>query len=305
MTITPILQKMAVMVVLMLIGFLGTRLGITGPGFNKYANPVVINVFLLATILNAVIGTTDRVSGTVLARYFGVMVLMFVICMLIAEATVRLLPVPKETRGVLWCLTAFMNNAFIGFPLAGAIYGEQGVFYAAISNIPFSVFLYTIGMIKLRGSDGSKRDLKMIFSPPLITTLLAAAIYLLNVPIPTIVKDVVGTTAGATIPVSMVIIGTSLGSISVKEVFSSPKVYVASAVRLIVVPVIVWAILRLFVFDPMMLGIAVLIAACPCGMVITVFCLQYGKDDLFSSQVIFMSTLLSALTIPALFAVLF
>ena len=96
-------------------------------------------------------------------------------------------------------------------------------------------------------------------------------------------------------------IGTSLGSVSVKEVFSSPKVYLASLVRLVVVPVITWSILRLFVHDPMMLGIATLIAACPCGMVITAFCLHYGKDDLFSSQVIFMS----AITIPALFAVLF
>ena len=301
----PILQKMSVMVVLMLIGFLGTRIGITGPGFNKYANPVVINVYLLATILNAVIGATERVSGAVLAQYFGVMVLMFVISMIVAEITVRIIPMPKENRGVLWCLAAFMNNAFIGFPLAGAIYGEQAVFYAAISNIPFNIFLYTIGMAMLRGNDGHKRELKKIFTPPLITTLLAAAIYLLNVPIPTFVKDVVGTTAGATIPVSMVIIGTSLGSVSVKEVFSAPKVYAAVAVRLVVVPVIVWAILRLFVHDPMMLGIAVLIAACPSAMIITVFCLQHGKDDLFSSQVIFMSTLLSALTIPALFAALF
>lgn len=183
MAIAPILQKMTVMVVLMLIGFLGKRLGITGPGFNKYANPVVINVFLLATILNSVIGTTDRVSGAVLAQYFGVMVLIFVIAMLLAEVTVRLLPVPEKARGVLWCLTAFMNNAFIGFPLAAAIYGEQGVFYAAISNIPFSIFFFTIGLLKLRGSDGGKQNLKQILSPALITTLLAAGLYLLKVPV--------------------------------------------------------------------------------------------------------------------------
>ena len=182
MAIAPILQKMTVMVVLMLIGFLGTRLGITGPGFNKYANPVVINVFLLATILNSVIGTTDRVSGAVLAQYFGVMVLIFVIAMLLAEVTVRLLPVPEKARGVLWCLTAFMNNAFIGFPLAAAIYGEQGVFYAAISNIPFSIFFFTIGLMKLRGS-GGKQNLKQILTPALITTLLAAGLYLLKVPV--------------------------------------------------------------------------------------------------------------------------
>ena len=299
-----ILQKMAVMVILMLVGFLCTRLGITGPEFNKRANPVVINVFLLATILNAVIGAQERVSGVVLAEYFGVMVLMFVLSMLVAEVAVHVIPMPKENRGVLWCLTAFMNNAFIGFPLAGAIYGEQAVFYAAISNIPFNVLLYTIGMAKLRGN-GEAREWKKIFTPPLVTTLLAAAIYLADLHFPAFVADTVGTMAGATIPVSMMIIGTSLGSVSVKHVFSTPKVYAAAAVKLIVVPVVVWAVLRLFVTDPMMLGLAVLMAACPSAMIITIFCLQHGKDDLFSSQVIFMSTLLSAATIPALFAVLF
>ena len=305
MVITPILQKMSVMVILMLVGFLCTKLHITGPEFNRYANPVVINVFLLATILNAVVGATERVSGVVLAQYFGVMVLMFLVSMVVAEVTVRIIPMPESDRGVLWCLAAFMNNAFIGFPLAQAIYGEQGLFYAAISNIPFNVFLYTVGMMKLRGNDGHKRELKKIFTPPLVTTLLAAAMYLADIHLPAFAADTISTMAGATIPVSMMIIGTSLGSVSVKQVFSTPKVYAATAVRLIVVPVVVWAVLRLFVHDPMMLGIAVLIAACPCAMIITVFCLQHGKDDVFSSQVIFMSTLLSAATIPALFAVLF
>ena len=300
-----ILQKMAVMVILMLVGFLCTRLGITGPEFNKRANPVVINVFLLATILNAVIGAQERVSGVVLAEYFGVMVLMFVLSMLVAELAVHVIPMPRENRGVLWCLAAFMNNAFIGFPLAAAIYGEQAVFYAAISNIPFNLLLYTIGMAKLRQGDGEKLSWKKIFTTPLVTTLVAAGIYLLDLKMPRYVIDTVDTMAGATIPVSMMIIGTSLGSVSVGKVFTNPKVYAAVFVRLIAVPLAVWAVLQVIAPEPMMLGIPVLMSACPSAMIITVFCLQYGKDDVFSSQVIFMSTLLSAVTIPALFAVLF
>lgn len=304
MAAAPILQKMSVMVLLMLIGFLCTRLHITGPEFNRYANPVVINVFLLATILNAVIGATERVSGLVLAKFFAAHTVMFLICMLVAEAAVRILRVPKESRGVVWCLIAFMNNAFIGFPLAEAIYGEQGLFYAAISNIPFNVLLYTVGMAQLRGK-GENREWRKIFTPPLITTLLAAALYLANVHLPAFAADTIGTMAGATIPVSMIIIGTSLGSVSVREVFTTPKVYAVVLVKLIVVPVVVWLVLGVFAQSEMLHGIPVLMSACPSAMIITVFCLQYGKDDVFSSQVIFMSTLLSAVTIPALFAVLF
>lgn len=303
--VAPILQKMSVMVILMLVGFLCTRLHITGQGFNKYANSVVINVFLPATILNAVVAAQERVSGAVLAEYLGLMVLVFVLSMLVAGITVRLLPVPKESRGVLWCLIGFMNNAFIGFPVVGAVFGEAAVFYAAISNIPFNVFLYTIGMMKLRGDHALRREWKRVLTTPLVATLLAALIYLTDLPIPAFAADAVDTMAGATIPVSMMIIGTSLGSVPVKRVFSEPRAYIASFIRLILAPVLTWAVLRLFATDPMMLAIPVLIAACPSAMVITVFCLQYGKDDLFSSQVIFMSTLLCAITMPVLFAVLF
>ena len=95
MAIAPIILKMGVMVTLMLVGFLCTRVHITGPEFNRWANPVVINVFLLATILNAVIGTQERVSGAVLAEYFGLHVLMFVLSMLVAEAAVRVIRVPQ------------------------------------------------------------------------------------------------------------------------------------------------------------------------------------------------------------------
>ena len=305
MEIGPILSKMAVMVLLMLVGYLCSALHITGPEFNRRANPVVINVFLIATILNAVIAAEERVSGLVLAEYLGVMALMFALSMLVAEVAVRVLPVPRESRGVLWCLIAFSNNAFIGFPLAAAIYGEQAVFYASISNIPFNVILYTVGVAKLQGTGGQTREWKKIITPPLVATLVAAVLYLTHLTIPAVLADTVDTMAGATIPLSMLIIGTSLGGVSVKDVFSSPMVYVVSFIRLILVPVFVWAVLHLFVPDAMMLGIPVLLIACPSAMIITVLCLQYGKDDVFSSQVIFLSTLLSAATIPALVAVLF
>ena len=122
--------------------------------------------------------TEDDLTKEMVAEYFGLHVLMFVISMLVAEAAVHIIRVPKESRGVLWCLTAFMNNAFIGFPLAAAIYGEQAVFYAAISNIPFNLLLYTVGMAKLRQGDGKTLSWRKIFTPPLVTTLLAAVIYL-------------------------------------------------------------------------------------------------------------------------------
>ena len=69
--------------------------------------------------------------------------------------------------------------------------------------------------------------------------------------------------------------------------------------------VIVWAVFRLFVTDPLMLGIPVLIAACPAAMIITPLCISRGKDETLASGIIFISTVLCAVTMPFLAWLLF
>ena len=65
-----------------------------------------------------------------------------------------------------------------------------------------------------------------------------------------------------------------------------------------------WLVLRPFV-SGVLLGIPVLLAACPSAMVVTALCLQYGRSDAFASKCIFLNTILSAVTIPLLIWLLF
>ena len=62
---------------------------------------------------------------------------------------------------------------------------------------------------------------------------------------------------------------------------------------------------RLDVYAGALLGISVLMAACPSAMLVTALCLQYGRSDAFASKCIFLSTVLSAVTIPLLIWLLF
>ena len=101
-----------------------------------------------------------------------------------------------------------------------------------------------------------------------------------------------------------IIIGTSLGAISVRAALADWRVYVVSAVRLLVCPLLTWLVLRPFVSGAL-LGIPVLLAACPSAMVVTALCLQYDRSDAFASKCIFLNTILSAVTIPLLIWLLF
>lgn len=305
MEILPIIGKMAVLVLLMLTGYGCAKIGLTGPAFNQKVTPVVLNVLLVATILNSAVSAETVASGAVLLTYFAAFAAMFAISLLVAWAFARWMRRDRDDEGVLRLTMMFPNNAFVGFPVVAAVFGPQAVFYAAISNNPFNVLLYTVGTAQLRRSGQGGIAWKKIFTPPLIATLVAAALYLTQLPVPGVIGETVSMLAGATIPMSMLLVGTSLGGIPVRRAFGSLRVYLAVAVRLLVVPIVVWAVLRLFITDPVMLGIPVIIAACPTAMIITALCIVYKKDEALASEIIFTSTVLCAITMPFLAWLLF
>ena len=159
-------------------------------------------------------------------------------------------------------------------------------FFASLANIPFNLALYSIGAAQLSGSAGARFDWRKVLNMPVIATLLSVVLLLSRIHVPAVIADTISTLAGATIPLSMLIIGTSLGAISVRAALADWRVYVVSAVRLLVCPLLTWLVLRPFVSGAL-LGIPVLLAACPSAMVVTALCLQYDRSDAFASKCIF------------------
>lgn len=191
-----------------------------------------------------------------------------------------------------------MNNVFIGFPVVEALFGQNAVFCAALTGLPFNLLLFSMGVSRLRAGQGRGRvRLREVFSPALIATLVSIVFFLGQIPFPQLVADTVQTLGGATVPLSMLIIGISLSRVPVKEAITDWRAYVVSLVRLILCPLVVWGVLRLFVSGTV-LGVLTVIAACPSGAMITILSLRYGVDETFATRVNFVSTVLCAGTLP-------
>ena len=299
MNLSIVFTKMAMLVLIMLLGYLCARIGITGPEFNQRVTPLVMNVLLTATILNSVLSVPDF-TGREIVDYVLVLTAATVLQVVMA----RLLRTRSEDVGATRLVTAFGNVGFVGLPVVAAIFGDEMVFFASLCNIPFNLALYSIGAAQLSGTDGARFDWRQVLNMPVIATLLSVVLLLSRIHVPAVIADTISTLAGATIPLSMLIIGTSLGAISVRAALTDWRVYAVSAVRLLVCPLLTWLVLRPFV-SGVLLGIPVLLAACPSAMVVTALCLQYERSDAFASKCIFLSTVLSAVTIPLLIWLLF
>lgn len=302
MNLSTVFAKMAMLVLIMLLGYLCARIGITGPEFNQRVTPLMVKVLLPATILNSVLSVSDF-SGRELLDYILVMTVMVALQMLPAWFLPRLMRTRSEDVGATRLVTAFGNVGFVGLPVVAAIFGDEMVFFASLCNIPFNLALYSCSAAQLSPGGGRVRW-QDVLNAPVIATLLSVVLLLSRVHVPGVLADTISSVSGVTIPLSMLVIGTSLGGISVRSVLTDWRVYVVSAVRLLVCPLLTWLVLRPFAAGAL-LGISVLMAACPSAMLVTALCLQYGRSDAFASKCIFLSTILSAVTIPLLIWLLF
>lgn len=297
MNLSTVFAKMAMLLLIMLLGWLCARTGITGPEFNRRVTPLLVKVLLPATILNSVLSVPDF-SGSELLEYILVMTVMVVLQMLAAWFLPRLMRTRSEDVGATRLVTAFGNVGFVGLPVVAAIFGDEMVFFASLCNIPFNLALYSCSAAQL-SPDGGRVRWQDVLNAPVIATLLSVVLLLSRVHVPGVLADTISSVSGVTIPLSMLVIGTSLGGISVRSALTDWRVYAVSAMRLLVCPLLTWVVLRPFV-SGMMLSLPVIMAACPSAILVTALCLQYGRSDAFASKCIFLSTILSAVTIPLL-----
>ena len=301
MDMSALLTKMVIFVVLMVIGYIGARTKLLNSEFTKAASKLTLNVFMSATIINSVIANPPQLSGAELA---GVMLACFVSVgfgYLLSALVVRLLPFQRERKPLMELLISVTNTMFIGVPVAEPVFGSQAVFYIAMSCIPFNVLLYTYGVWRMNQSgERVKLHLKDMVCVPLIATVAALLIFVLDIPVPAVAKELCSTLSAATMPMSMLVIGSSLGRVSLLDAFKEKSLYFVSLVRLVLVPLLTLPVLRLITADPVLLGAMVIIAGCPSGIVVTVLAIQYGRDAEYTSKGILLNTVLSMVTLPAL-----
>ena len=304
MDVSVLIPKMIVFVVLMVIGYLCAKTNFAGREFTKDASKMVINVFMTATIINSVLVSDACLSGGELLQVMLVLCMSVGVCWVLAAISCRLVGLGDKAP-LFELLIAVMNNMFIALPVVETLCGSQAVFYCSLSCIPFNILLYTFGIYRLQGGEGKGSvRLRDIFSVPLLATLAALVIFLLQPPVPPVVKELASTMSAATMPLSMIVIGSSLGSVSLLDAFKKGKLYLMCVLRLLLCPLLVWLLAGLITDDLMLRVTATIIAAAPSGVVVSVLAIQYDRDAVFTSEGVLLSTVFSMLTIPLIVSVI-
>ena len=306
MDLSLLLIRMVIFAVLLASGYAAARKGLLSPEFAKSASWLVMNIFLVASIINSVIGSSSEMpAGEVL---FALAVLTGLFILLYALATVYSVFFCRDKANAPFMvpLLGTMNNLFIGLPVLQAVSGAEAVFYDGLSNVPFNLVLYTYGVWMMTRNRGEgKVNWKRMLSAPLIASLAALLLFALKLPMPRLVTEFFSTVSAATTPVSMIVIGATLGGTDLREALQEKRIYLLCAIKLVVFPLIVFFLCRHWIADEALLMTLVVLAGCPSGIVCTPLALQYGYDAVLSSKCLLAMTMLSMITLPAILLLLF
>ena len=100
-------------------------------------------------------------------------------------------------------------------------------------------------------------------------------------------------------PLSMMIIGASLADMNVRQAMEKDA-FILSAVRLLGIPVLAMIILRSIGVDTMLWQVQATLLAMPAASNTAILAEMYGRDHSFAAKCVFISTVLSLITVPCL-----
>ena len=297
------LAEMLVILFAIVCGYAANRLGILGGETDKKVSRLLLNITMPAMILGAVCTGDVLPEPAVVLGVLKVAAVFYGMEFALALAVPPLLGGTPGQKGVWRYTLAFPNVGFIGYPVAVALFGPGALFYAVILVLPFNLLSFTLGPLLLTGA--KRFSLRQMFSPCVAASILGLVLALGRLRPPAVIGEALDFVGGVTVPLSLLFVGSLLAGIPLGRMLASPRLWILTALRLLVLPAALCFLLRRMGTDALILGVAVTQMAMPAAVNGSLLCMEYGGDAECMAQVTLVSTLAAIITIPILAAFLF
>lgn len=209
---------------------------------------------------------------------------------------------PGDTRCVLCYGVMYGNIGFMGLPLIQAVLGDEGMVFAIMGQVGFTIFAWSHGVLLMGGREGFSVK-KMFVNPGIFGAVAGVGLFLLDLRLPAFVGDAVSFLGSMNSPLAMVVIGSQMAGADLAATFRSPQLYSAALAKLAVIPLATALILLPLGLDAAMYTTMVILAATPTAGYTSIFAQQYRRDTPAAARLVTLTTLCCMLTLPC-FAVL-
>ena len=291
-----ILRQTIIMLILIMVGVLSSKIRLISKDTNKELSGFLLQVVNPVVIFMSY--QTEYRSG--LAENL-ILTFAFSVAVLVVEIIAAYLLIRnkqgRETQ-IERFSAIYSNCGFMGIPLINALFGMEGVFYLTAFITVFNIFVWTHGIILISGERDMKKVVKVFYSPTMIAIFVGLVTFFLRLRLPSVPARALGYISDLNTPVAMIVSGVTIADTNIVKLLKKPSLYYVTAVRLLILPVIVAGLLSFMPIDEKVRVTITVAASAPPAAMCTLQCVRYGKNSLYSSEIFAFGTVLSAATLP-------
>lgn len=299
------------MALLLIVGYFARKVQIVDERFAGSLASFVFQIIFPCVVFRSMIRDFDLQKIADMSILIVVSVITMIIMLGIGLLVNRLMKKDDDLARILIMNIMFTNCTYMAFPVMEALYGNQGSLYIAAYTIPVRVLFYALTPLLFtlrRGGEGgktriSKNTWKVLLLPPILAIPAGLIVYFLHIPIPDPLYRTIDSLANVATPMGMALCGMMLAAIPLKDFWKEKRVFLITALRLIVAPAVVLGLYLIAVqfieIDPIVAKVSILYCALPAAAASTVVVMNAKIDATRAAQCVFVTTMLSVVTLPA------
>lgn len=280
---------------LMLLGLFFKRRNILGDLFQQGLTDLVIDLLLPCSII---VSFQVEFNETIFRQTWEVLLISLVIqvgCWLLSMVLFR--RCSQEKRPVLQYGTMCSNAGFLGTPVAEGIFGSQGVLLAAVYLIPQRIAMWSLGVSLFTKTDRRALWKKVLLHPCIDAVAIGMVLMLTQIQLPGVLNSTIQTLGDCNTGMCMFLIGMIMGDLHWKDFLDGLVLYF-TAIRLILIPLLVLLGCRLANVEMLATNLSVVLAAMPIGGTTAILAAKYHCNAELAARCVTVSTLLSMVAIP-------
>jgi len=295
-----VLKTAITMFLILAVGFIAGKMKIIDSTASKRLSTLVICVGQPFMIINSQISleySADRLKNGFLVLGAGLVIhgIMSVIAYFTALKIKDM-----DTRKITEYTIIFANCGFMGYPLLESMLGDIGMFYGSFYIIVFNLVVFTWGMIILgRGRKDIKMNpKKMILNYGTVPCVIGLLLYILQLPIPAPLASAASYLGSVCTPLSLLVTGALLATMTPKQIFAKPQLYLVSLMKLVALPILICVLAKMLGFSDTLVYFFTLMSGMPSAANAVLFAETYDVNPSYAASTVGVTTLFSVATIP-------
>ena len=302
MAILTVFFQMLSLLIMIGAGWFMARKGMMDEHTNTQMSKMIVNVFNPMLILSSAANSAGLVPLRTIGLVGIIALGMFAVFITAGMVLSPFFDKVPEQRKIFQEMFVFSNLGFIGIPVVSSILGEEYVVYVTEFLLIYTIVFYTYGVALMDGKF-SLSSLKSMCNPGTISGLTALLIIVCGIQLPDFIKTAITYLGNVTSPMALVAVGFTLAHSDLKKIFCQPRLYVFSAIKLLVLPFCLLPLLKLITGDSALISVCMVMFGMPIGNMPLILGTQKGIDGSTCSAAIILTTILCVFTIPVLLAV--